>query len=363
MRKGVVMLALTILIGCDNGTQIEDLAITLSVGMDKEEKGVTVTTELLNIQKEGSSQTGGGSPKYFLESVTGKTISDAMTRQSGIHPKEVMPLHNKVLVFGEKMLQKGITDIISEFSLMGSIRGGAYIVAAKGTAHELLKSTAVEEQSISTSITKLVDRQGIQVKAVQFLQEASGKPQDIVITLLDTVESEGKKRLAVSGAAVLSHGKLKDYLDEEEMGLVALLNRQKSNVHVTVKYNGEPVEFSISHSKLKLVSRIMGARPKFSYEGNLIFNVYKSKLGAVVSPDDIARMEEMLSQKLNYKLTKLVHKVNTRYRSDVLGLADHLYRYRPSYWKKHNKDWDTILPDIDIAYRMKIHIKNVGLHI
>ncbi|MCP1136226.1 hypothetical protein NKT34_23285 [Paenibacillus polysaccharolyticus] len=209
MKKGVVILALIILIGCDNGTQIEDLAIMLSVGMDKEEKGVTVTTELLNMQKEGSSQTGGGSPKYFLESVTGKTISDAMTKQSGVHPKEVMPLHNKVLVFGEKMMQKGITNVISEFLRIRSIRGGSYIVAAKSTAHELLKSTAVEEQSVSAAITELVDRQGIQAKAVQFLQEASGKPRDNVITLLDTVESEGKKRLAVPGAAILSHGKLK----------------------------------------------------------------------------------------------------------------------------------------------------------
>ncbi|MCP1136225.1 Ger(x)C family spore germination C-terminal domain-containing protein [Paenibacillus polysaccharolyticus] len=154
-------------------------------------------------------------------------------------------------------------------------------------------------------------------------------------------------------------------MNEEEMGLIALLNRQKSNVHLTVEYNGEPVEFVISHSKLNLVSRITGVRPKFIYKGNLTFDVdvHKSKLGAVVSPDDIARMEELLSQKLNSKLTELVHKVNTRYRSNVWGLADHLYRYRPSYWKQHNEDWDAILPDIDIDFYMKIHIKNLGLHL
>lgn len=361
MRKGIAFLMLFWLMGCSPGTQVEDIALTLSTGIDEKEEGVTITSEILNTGTGGGKENGSKSVSYLIESVSGKNITDASSKQKLLHPKEVVPLHNKVLVFGENILQSGITDIVLGFHRNNSIRGSTYIVAAKGEARDLLKSTSVDEQSISDSIMKLINRQGIKTKAVQILEEASGKQQDSVISLLETKEFEGKRRLKISGAAVLKRGKLAGYLDDKEMGLIALLQNKDPKLHVTVMYNNEPVQVVLGHSHFKLNSVLTSYRPKFIFNGVLTFKVNNASFKEFTTIEDISNVELLVKNKLNSNLTSLLKKIIVEYQSDAMGFGDYLYRYRPTYWKKNHNKWDTILPEVDIDFKTDVTIEQVGV--
>ena len=370
MRKAIAFLTLFLLGGCSTGTQIEDLALILGTGIDEKEKGmfeeekvVTITSEVLNTETEGGQEKG-ASQAYFLESISGKTINDAISKQKLLHPKEVSALHNKVVVFGESVLQNGITEIVSEFTRIASIRGSTYIVGVKGKAYDLLKSSAVEEKSISDSMVELINRQGIKTKAIEILEEASGKPQDSVVPLLDTMESEGQTRLMISGAAVLSGGKLAGYLNHKEMELVALLQNQKPilGVKVKVMYKNKPVEVVLGNSHFKLNSVLSDNKPKFIFNGVLTFNVDKAPLGGITTSEDVSNVELLTKKELNRKLTTLTKKIIVKYQCDALGLGNHLYRFRPSYWKKNHNNWGSSLPEVDVDFKTDVTIKSVGLH-
>lgn len=368
MRKWTAFLAIFLLVGCSSGTQIEELAITLSTGIDEEEgiykkkKSVTITSEILNTENGGAQEKGGGSTKYFLESVSAENIRDAFIQQTLLHPKEVLSLHNKAAVFGETTLQNGITDIVIEISRSHSIRGSTYLVAAKGKAHDLLKSSTIENQSISDSIIKLINRQGIKAKAIEIFQVAAGKQKDSVITLLDTVKSEGKTRLVVSGAAVLKRGKLAGYLNQKEMKLVALLQNQEPDLHIKVMYKNKPLEVALDSSHFKLNSLLSNNTPKFIFNGELSFMVNIAEFGEITTVEDLSNIELLIRNELNRALTTLMKKTIVRYHCDVMGFGDHLYRYRPAYWKKHHNEWSSILPEVDVKFKPDVTINTVGMH-
>ncbi|KQX44654.1 Ger(x)C family spore germination protein [Paenibacillus sp. Root444D2] len=362
MRKGIAFLVLSLIIGCSPGTQLEDLAITLSIGIDEEKKGVILTSEILNTEPADGKEKGKKSMKYFLESVSELNIADAISKQKLLHPKEVIPLHNKAIVIGENMLKKGITDVVLDFARTNSIRGGTYLAAAKGKAHDLLQSSAMENQSISDSIIKLINRQGIQTKAVQILEEASGKQQGLIITQLDTIESEGQTRLIISGAAVLNLGKLAGYLDDKEMGLIVLLNNQKPDLRIKVMYKNKPVEVVLGDGQFKLHSELSEDKPNFVFNGALAFNVNKAPLGGITTTEDISNLQILVKNELSRKLISLMRKIVVDYHCDAMGFGDHLYRYHPSYWKKNHNEWSRILPEVKIDFKTEVTIKNVGFH-
>lgn len=356
-----ILVTSVLLTGCATlGTQIDDMALCMSMGIDKDEQGITLTTEFLDLS---GGQKGEQSQKYFLESVSDKTISDAIMKQKLMHPKEIVPMHNKVIVFGESMAKSGIMDLLSDFSRTNFVRGGTCIVAAKGRATELLKSTTLDERSLSQSIIKLVNRHGIEAKAVEFLAEKSGKPQDSMITVLDTSQSDGRDRLMVTGAELLKKGKLAGYLNVEEMNLIAMLKNEKPDVRIKVLYQNNPVEVILHHNNLKLYTHIANNKPEFRYGGKVSFNINKAKFGTISTVADNANVERLVARTLEQKLNALMNKVVKRYHCDVLGFGDHLYRYQTGYWKKNQKQWGKIFPEIDVSFDISVKTNNIGLHI
>lgn len=348
--------------GCSPGTQIEDLAITLCTGIDEEKNGIKLTSEIVNSGTSSSKDSSGKSMMYLVESITEKNVTDALFKQRLLHPKEIFPQHNQVIVFGENTLKKGITDLLSELARTKYVRGGVYLVTAKGKAHDLLKATSIENQSISDSIVNLLNREGVHTKVAHVLERASSTQQGFVLTLLDTLEVEGKKRILVSGGAVVDQGKLAGYLDEKEMKLVSLLLNQKPDLRVTIKYENKPVEVVLDDSNFQLDSVLTSDKPTFFYNGTLSFHVYKASLGRLATTEDIANIQTLVRTELNQQLTTLMNKMLEEYRCDAMGFGDHLYRYRPSYWKKHQKAWHSMLPVIEIIFNTDVTIKNLGVH-
>lgn len=363
MNKRILFFTLFLLTGCSSGTQIEELAITLSAGIDEVDDEVTITSEIFSAESEGGKEGGGKSSSYNIESVSGENLIEAISKQKYLNPKEVTFSHNKVLVFGENALQNGITEIVSGFPQTEYIRGSTYIVAARGEARDIIKSVSIENQSIAESIVQLINRQGIKTKAGEFFQEASSSNKSgSVLPLLEIVEAEGKSRLMISGAALLNRGRLTGYLDKKDLGLVALLQNQGQKLRVEVEYKNKPVELIVDRSHFKINCIVSNNKPKFIFNGVLSFNVNKVPFGKITSTRDITNLESLVREDLNKKFTVLMEKILVEYQSDTFGFDDYLYRYHPSYWKGNKDKWGSFLPEVGTEFRMDITIKNVGYH-
>ncbi|GGI17919.1 Ger(x)C family spore germination protein [Gottfriedia solisilvae] len=362
LRRITALFLLFLLVGCNRGTQIEDLAITLSTGIDEDQDKLTITSEIVNTASAGGDEKGGAPPMYFLETVTEKDISTVLTKQKLLHPRELFSLHNKVIVFGEESLKKGVTQTISEFARTRSMRGGTLIVGTRGKAQDLLKSTSIENQSISDSINQLISRNGIQTKVINILDEASGKHQDTIITILDTIKMEDKDRIIISGAAVLNKGKLVGYLNEQEMNLISVLRNQKRELSIKVKYKDKPINLVLQNSNYSLNTRIKDNKPKFIYKGILSFNLENAPFGELSKSDELKDLQALVGKELNRELNELFKKILVQYKSDPMGLGNHLFRFEPTYWKKNHKQWERSLKDVDYSFNNKINIRGIGFH-
>lgn len=361
MRILIFFLPIFILAGCNVGTQIEDITLTLATGIDVKKKAVTLTSEILKTLQDGGQGNGGSSPEYYVESVTGKNLVDASTKQSLLHPKEIITLHNKVLVFGNEALKQGITEYVTGFMRTKSIQGSTYIITTKGKAKEILNTKAIDEQSIANSINELNNREGLETKAIQILEEASGKRQGVAVTEMNIIKIGGKERIIIGGAALLKKGKIVGRLNLKEMRLLSLLQNQETPILISVMFKNQPVDVILTKGKYKIKSNVSSDIPHFNMEGDLIFKVLKSKLGMINSSKDISELERLVRVELEKQQKDLFQKMMVQHHTDVIGFGDHLYRFHPSYWRSNHMKWNTIFPKVEVTFHNRVKIKNIGV--
>ena len=143
MKKKVALIITIILFltGCWDKTEVDDLAMVMAIGIDLTEKGrYEVTLQVAKPGVFGKGENGGAKEQAF-ETVTnqGKTVSDAMMQFYATSPRRVYLGHNKMIIFGRRLSEKGIKDALDWIERVEGLRFSNYIFTTPNTAKEILK--------------------------------------------------------------------------------------------------------------------------------------------------------------------------------------------------------------------------------
>lgn len=88
--------------GCWNSREINTLAISVCIGIDKTENGYLVTQQILNTKVIATKETSQDSP-VILYSDTGKDLFEIFRRLTTQAPRKIYLSHLRMVVFGENM--------------------------------------------------------------------------------------------------------------------------------------------------------------------------------------------------------------------------------------------------------------------
>ena len=131
---------------------VQKTAIVMAVGIDKEEDGFVVTSQIA-IPQDGKQ----GKSSQTVQLVSkGKTVSDALDEinaKTGWYPKLVFC---RLIILGETAVEKNAFDCLEFFMLDEYLSDNCLIATCDGSAKELLNTSALVDPSPAIAMQKVL---------------------------------------------------------------------------------------------------------------------------------------------------------------------------------------------------------------
>lgn len=141
---------------------VQKTAIVTAVGIDREESGFIVTSQIAIPQ---SSKQGKSTESVQIVS-RGKTVAQAfddVNAKTGWYPKLVFC---NLIVLGEKTCEENVFDALDYFLLDEYLTDNCQVVACDGLAKDILNTAPLVDQSSGAAITKILSPHAARVGTV-----------------------------------------------------------------------------------------------------------------------------------------------------------------------------------------------------
>ncbi len=125
--------------GCWSSHEVNELSISVAMGLDKTETGYLLTEQLINPKAVAAKNPTNASPITIYTS-EGASIEVAINTLLLKSSRLIYNTHLRLVVIGEELAKEGIENIIDYLSRSYEFRTDFFIVIAKNnSANELLK--------------------------------------------------------------------------------------------------------------------------------------------------------------------------------------------------------------------------------
>lgn len=111
--------------------------VVIGMGVDKTETGAVEVT--VQIAVAGESSAPGAPNRYAVVSGESSTLIGAMEQISRITAYKPAYFHCHVLILGEKLIEEGVREVVTQLFAEDSVMDDVAILAAKGTAKKTLE--------------------------------------------------------------------------------------------------------------------------------------------------------------------------------------------------------------------------------
>jgi spore germination protein KC len=372
--------------GCWDYRELNDMAIVIMIGVDKEDDNFIVTTQIINANKGGSSS---GSSSAISEvpvvvySAEGKTVHEALKNALVTLPKEEYLGHLAVLVFGEKLVMNNdVTDYIDFFDRFSESRKAYKLLVVKdGKASDFLKILTPLIEIPGVYVHDLIETNNTVQGTLGFttledfninLYLTGNEPTITALKIVgdpedgsskDSIESlTPKTRIEIAGITVFKNKKAVGYLNlDESIGYSFLKNNFKAGSIAFPCDEKNYGTITITSSKTGSKITIEDNQPYVSINVNV--KSYLSELHCkldVRKTKDLEKIEKSTEEVIKKYMTDTLNSVLKKYNSDILGFGLNLYRNNYAYWQKNKDNWDSIFEKIKYDIKVKVLVDQTG---
>jgi spore germination protein KC len=373
-KLAFVFLLSLLMVGCWDNTDLVDINIVTGLGIDKDEDGkIVVTVQIVEpaaVHLTSSSQAGSGGssqtkPVYVM-SYKGETIYDALISMKAIVDKRLFLSTNQILILGERFCKDGIDEALDFLHRNYQSEYRADVLVARGTKpEEILKiqpdMDAIPAMYIKGTAENTVIRAKVeQKKLIELFKEIKNEAKQITIGQITKVDD---KTVKTEGIAVFRDGKLVGWLDQYQTRGYLFVTDKVDNTVISIQIPNGKIALEIKQSNAKREVKFKNGKPErlsidIRLEGNIGEYIGKEILS---SPDDIYKIEKMLSQAVKKEVTMALEKTQKDYSSDIFGFGELVHKYHPQYWKKAAKQWNDIFSQLPTDVKVDAKIRRSGL--
>lgn len=377
-----LLLALSVLAGCWDRRELNDLAIAVGIGMDKDGERVRVTAQIVNPGEVASKKGGVGySTPVTIMSATEHTFFEALRKLTTAAPRRVFPSHLRVLVIGEELARHGIGKAMDGVSRNHEFRSDFFlIVAREAKADQVLKIlTPIEKIPANKMFNTLEMSEKVWAPTVKmpldaFISDLSDKTNDTVLTGLRIVgdQDAGKTKwnvgvtgdytkLEYSGLALFKGDKLVDWLsDEESKGYNYVMGNVKNTVgHLSCPQGGD-IALEVVRASSRIKGFVVEGRPRIEIE--LLAEENVGEVQCEIDPSDpetIGQLEDMAEQKLKQIVLDSIRKAQ-KHEADIFRFGEAIEDAEPRGWLKLEPDWPARFAEMDVEVRVDVQIRRLG---
>lgn len=384
MIAALLLAWLTVLPGCWSKKELNELAVVMALGIDLDREGYAVSAQVMNSSEVGSQQRSsmGSSPAITYKAV-GKTIPDALQRMLEVTPRNLYLSHVRVLVFGEAMARKGVSDALDFISRNRQLRTDFYLLVAKGMkAEDILQVVTpfehIPANSLYSSILVSNKKSAAMGKITlqQFITELDRSGSN---PILSGVEIQGPRQTGndldnvrrIKPDTILKHAGLAVFVKDRLVGWLGESSSKSANyvlnqVEMTSGNvpcsEGGVVGVEITNAKSTFdVKLAQDERPEFLVCLKLEANINAAQCNLDLSkPSSIEDIEKKLASKLSTNVERNIQDIQRKYGADIFGLGEALHRKFPKVWNKYRGHWEDSFRTMKVQVHSEVKIRRIG---
>lgn len=383
IKMALVLLLLIPLAGCWGRLELNDMAITMGLGIDLADDGKYIVSIQVVDAGEASATKGSlGRSPVVLYSSKGKTIAEAMQRMTTSSPRTIYNSHLRVLVIGEKLARKGIGDVLDFVSRDRQFRTDFPVVIAKNDkASSVLKILTPIESIPAIQMMRTLEnseKHWAPTMAIHFdelIQELIAKGRQPVVTgvvMIGNAKAGSKRanllttspdnRLKFTGMSVFSRDRLIGWLSEEEsLGYNIVMGKAFKGTGNVPCGDSEQVAVEAQESSSKLWSKLRGDNLELGIDLTIEANVEEVACKIEMTKEEtITYLEKQAEKELHSIISRTINRAQQDLKADVFGFGDQVHRRYPSYWKKVSANWDEQFAELPVKLNIEVKLRLLG---
>jgi len=383
-RKLLMILLLCILLivtGCWNRRELNELAIAVGMGIDKQGKQYKVSMQVV-VPSEIAAKKGQGTTPVVLYSAVGDSVFEAIRKMTTESPRKIYISHLRILILGEALASEGIAKSLEFLTRDSEARSDFYIAVSKeSTAEDVLKvlttldsipasmlfnalETSEKEWAPTTSVTldELISvltsesRNPILTGILVHGDPNEGGSSDSVKNVKTPV------RLQYTTLAVFRKDKLIGWLNEKESKAYNyIMDKVHSTAAVIPCPSGGNVTLEVIRTKTNIKGKVVHKKPQIDI--NIRGEVNVDEVGChvdLMKPSAISQIERLAEQRVKDIIQELIHSVKQRYKVDIFGFGQVIRRANPKAWKELRRDWERHFMDLEVTVNVHASIRQLG---
>lgn len=377
---GLIMIAMSMcMIVSWNNRDINTLAIVTAIGIDKSPNGYLVTLQVVHPDAISLKHINEAPVILFTEE--GKDVYEVLQRLTTQSSRTLYLSHAKIIVFGQKFAEEGISYVLEYMLRSQDLRTDFYFLVAKDTmAKDVLTVLTPLEAIPATKIyNALKNSEEVwaptkTVRIVELINAVVSEGKEPVLSGIEITGSEIKtvstdtlnntkldNILKLSSIGVLKKDKFLGWLDEEESKGYNYITNNIKNTGSYVDVDSGTVSFSVKKVQSKQKAYLINEEPAIK----VIIDV-EADIEAVSCEMDITKeenikeLEKLSEEKIVSICNEVFVKAQKDFNSDIFGFGDEIHRTYPKLWEKLEDKWDIVFGSLDITIEVNMQIKGAG---
>ncbi|MFD2442838.1 Ger(x)C family spore germination protein [Bacillus sp. CGMCC 1.16607] len=386
-KLNLLFLLITFLLlttGCWNRRELNELSITLGIGIDRTMNGqYLVTAQVVNPGEVAAKGASGQSPVIIFQA-KGETMLEAFRKMTKESPRRIYPSHLRILVIGESLAREGIGKPLDLISRDWELRSDFYITVAKGrNAEDILKVLTPLEKipanqlfnALKVSSKAWSATSGVTLYELIENMVSVGK-QPVLTGVHMAIEGDEKTsfskqnvemtkpsaRLFFGELAVFDRDKLVGWLDEKQSRTYnSITNKTKSTVvNITCPEGGKAV-LQLVNPNAKMKGKVKNGQPEINIEYRAEYNVGEVECDIDLTKlENISKLEKIEERRIEKMFKQSIKQIQEKHKKDIFGFGEAIHRADPKAWKKLKNNWDNEFQTLPVNIKIDVKIRRVG---
>ena len=375
MRRGLIVffaIILVIFTFSENEIYKKDIRNRLviqGIGIDLEDDTYTVTLQAIDTNSsEATSAEGASQPPLKVYKLTGETVYTAIKSVTEKEGKIPLYSQNRIILIGKSITKEKMDDVIDFFVRDVEVGGTVYIAAAQKTASEILEAKNGDElisaQNLENSIDSYeYDAKIFATRLYELINRYNSGSKDFALPLFSLQENGDETTAEITGTALFDNTRYREVISKNETIYLNVLSNEVYNTAIAFDGGkGTRISLNIVKAKTKRDVTIKNNVPTFKINVYIDADIAEIS-GGVSSAMTVNQIEKIkdngekyIEKSIQTTLKSLYHKHN----SDACGFARLLYIYEKDFYRKNEKNIDSVLKNSLYEVDVQLNIRRIG---
>lgn len=359
-----IMLAMLLISGCWDVTDIDRRAIVIALGLDAAPDNKVMASAQIPLVETSPISLGAQLPEKPFHTITSqaKNAFDATLRLETKAVKRLFWGQLKVVVVNTALAERGLKKY-SEFlerhpeippiSYMALTETTSSDILSVGLSSRFLPGTAIDEYFTS----KVKANKVYPLRIWQFVKSIEVEPTDAYLPIIAYDKEE--QVYSISGIGVFSRDRLVGKLSENETMMAGIIMGKPLNASLSVPI-GKLGEITYRRVDLNRNITILRTRPKVEFLVEVSakgFGTSVTSDRAELSAENIKKIEKATAEFIKKDMLDTIRHLQLL-GSDIIGFGDVIRANKPEIWKRLN--WEEEYPRASIQVRVRFGLERVG---